>query len=127
MPKSLKRICRRGELLSLAEEYVKECELAESRGGKKGGGRFPNLAGFCRRLGIGVSSIKLLEGEYPEQYGALLSLLEDEALNSAQSATILSAYMKEHLGFGEKKEGGATLPVGDLKIVFEHDIVEDGK
>lgn len=35
--------------------------------------------------------------------------------------------MKEHLGFGEKKEGGATLGVGDIKLVFEHDIVEDGK
>lgn len=126
MPKSLRRICRRGELLALAEDYVKDCEALELKG-KKGAGRFPNLAGFCRRLGIGVSSIKLLEGEYPEQYGALLSLFEDEALNSTQSATILSAYMKEHLGFGEKKEGGASLPVGDIKVVFEHDILEDGK
>ena len=56
-----------------------------------------------------------------------MSIFEDEALNSTQRATILSAYMKEHLGFGEKKEGGATLPMGDVKVVFEHDILEDGK
>ena len=35
--------------------------------------------------------------------------------------------MKEHLGFGEKKEGGTTLGVGDIKLVFEHDILEDGR
>lgn len=126
MPRSLKQICKNGQLLDLAEEYVRDCEAFEVEG-KKQRGRFPNLAGFCRKLGIGVSSIKLLEGEYPDQYGALLSLFEDEALNSAQSATVLSTYMKEHLGFGEKKEGGATLPVGDIRLVFEHDILEDGK
>ncbi len=78
-------------------------------------------------LGIGVSTLKKLESRFPDQYGAMLALFEDEALNSAQSASILSAYMKEHLGFGEKKEGGAILPVGDIKLVFEHDISEDGK
>lgn len=123
---ALRKICKRGELLSLAEEYVKECQAIEVEG-KKGRGRFPNLAGFCRKLNVGVSSIKLLEGEYPEQYGALLSLFEDEALNSSQSPTVLSAYMKEHLGFGGKKEGGATVSAGDIRLIFEHDIMEDGK
>lgn len=69
----------------------------------------------------------IIEAEFPDQYDALLMLFEDEALNSAQSATILSAYMKEHLGFGEKKEGGASVPMGDIKLVFEHDAFEDGQ
>ncbi len=122
------RACERGRLLELAEKYVAECyESSAVNEGKKSKGRFPNLAGFCRRLGIGTAQIKLLRSEYPEQYGALLSLFEDEALNSSQSATILTAYMKEHLDFGEKKEGGATLPLGDIKLIFEHDILEDGQ
>lgn len=71
--------------------------------------------------------MKKIEGEYPEQYDALLSIFEDEALNSDRSATVLTAYMKEHLGFGEKKEGGATVNAGEIQLMFEHDIFEDGK
>ncbi len=95
--------------------------------GKKERSRFPNLAGFCRKLKIGTAELERISLEYPKQYGALLSLFEDEALNSTQSATILSAYMKEHLGFGEKKEGGASFTSGDVRLIFEHDIGEDGK
>ncbi len=128
LPKKLIRACERGKLLELAEEYAAECyEGCAQSDGKKARRRFPNLAGFCRRLGIGTEQIKLLRSEYPEQYGALLSLLEDEALNSSQSATVLTAYMKEHLDFGEKKEGGASFMSGDIKLVFEHDILEDGE
>ena len=89
--------------------------------------RFPNIAGFARTLGVGVSTLKKIQGRWPELYGALLALFEDEALNSDRSVTILNAYIKERLDFGEKKEGGATLPVGDVRLIFEHDIEEDGK
>ena len=128
----LKRICNKGELIPLAEEYVKGCRLsleeAESKNSRsKSVDRFPNIAGFARSLGVGVSSIKNIESKWPELYGALLAIFEDEALNSDKNATILNAYIKERLNFGEKKEGGATLPVGDVKLVFEHDIEEDGK
>lgn len=103
------------------------CE-GEERVSKRVGERFPNVAGFARSLGVGVSTLKgVVGGEFPEQYGVMLALFEDEALNSAQSASILTAYMKEHLGFGEKKEGDATVPVGDVRLVFGHDISEDGK
>ena len=123
----LKRICRRCELIPLAEEYVRSCRESESRNGKKSYERFPNIAGFARTLGVGVSTLKKIRNLFPDQYGAMLALFEDEALNSTQSASILSAYMKEHLGFGEKKEGGAILGVGDVKLVFEHDITTDGQ
>lgn len=56
----------------------------------------------------------------------MLAIFEDEALNSDKNATILNAYIKERLNFGEKKEGSAALPVGDVQLVFEHDIGEDG-
>lgn len=126
----MKAICRRGELISLAEEYIKECKLQSEKcsgQGKKGCDRFPNLAGFARKLNVGVSTLKKIEGRWPEQYGLLLALFEDEALNSEKSTTILNIYMKEYFGFGEKKESDAVLPVGDVKVVFEHDISEDGR
>ena len=126
----LKAICRRGELIPLAEEYIKECKLEsakEREWGRKACERFPNLAGFARRLNVGVATLKKVEGRWPEQYGLLLALFEDEALNSEKSTTILNAYMKEHFGFGEKKESDAVLSMGDVKVVFEHDISEDGR
>ena len=70
--------------------------------------------------------MKKVESKWPELYGALLALFEDEALNSDKSATVLNTYIKERLNYGEKNEGGATLPVGDVRLVFEHDIEEDG-
>lgn len=75
-----------------------------------------------------MSSLEKLSAEYPEQYDALCALFEDEALNSSQSATIISAYMKEYLGFGEgKREAAGACVSGDIKLVFEHDIYEDGR
>ena len=109
----------------MAEEYVSVCKGEGSSG--KSSDRFPNLAGFARSLGVGIATLKKVESKYPEQYGAILALFEDEALNSLKSATILTAYLKERLEFGEKKEGGATVEAGDIKLIFEHDISEDGK
>lgn len=113
------------------EEYVKECKYRgseiEGKGSRgKSFEKFPNIAGFARTLGVGVSSIKSIESRWPELYSAMLAIFEDEALNSDKNATILNTYIKERLNFGEKKEGGATLPVGDVQLVFEHDIGEDG-
>lgn len=124
--KELNKICKQGQLVELAELYIRECTSFNRESSKKGGGRFPNFAGFARKLGIGVASLKSIREKYPEQYGAMLALFEDEALNSDKNATILNAYIKERLDFGEKKEGGATLPVGDVRVVFEHDALEDG-
>lgn len=124
----LKRICSRGELIPLAEEYIRGCKLSTKESIKgKSVERFPNLAGFARSLGVGVSTLKKVEGRWPELYGALLAIFEDEALNSYVSASVLNTYIKERLNFGEKKEGGAILPVGGVQVVFEHDIEEDGK
>ena len=95
--------------------------------GRKGYEWFPNLAGFARMLGVSVVTLKKVNAHWPEQYGAMLAILEDEALNTEKSATIINTYLKEHLGFGEKREGDEILPMGSLKMVFEHDILEDGK
>ena len=132
LPKGIAWLCKNDLLLPLAEQYVKECSR-EGEGQtvgkrKETSGRFPNLAGFCRTLCTGLFWIDALKSEYPEQYGALCALFEDEALNSSQSATVISAYMKEHLGFGEgKKESEGACMSGDIKLIFEHDIYEDGR
>lgn len=111
----------------MAEEYIHSCFLKDGEAEtKRSSKRFPNLAGFARTLGIGVGDFDIVQQGWPEQYGAMLALFEDEALNSDKNATVLNTYIKERLKYGEKKEGGATLPMGDIKVVFEHDIAEDG-
>ena len=109
----------------VAEEYVESCKRESS--GTKNGERFPNIAGFARSLGVGLDTLKKVESRYSDQYSAIMALFEDEALNSVKSPTILSAYLKERLDFGEKKEGGALVNAGDIKLIFEHDISEDGQ
>lgn len=124
---TLRALFSSGELTVAAERYVLECygDGAQRQRGK--GARFPNLAGFCRTLGVSVELLRR-EGEgFPELYGVLMSIFEDEALNSAQSPTLLSAYMKERLSFGERHEDRSLLPIGDVQLIFEHDPVEDGK
>ena len=110
-----------GELMERARAYILECSCGE---GGKHGGRFPNLAGFCRYLGVGVEQFCLSMKERQEEYDALCAMLEDEALNSGLSATLISAYLKRHLGYGDKSEAAAksSMELDQLKLVFEHDI-----
>ena len=111
------------ELLERAGEYVAAC--AAECTGAKGRTRFPNLAGFCRALGVGVEVFRREMEAYPEVMDALLAVFEDEALNSSASPTIVSAYLKKRLGY--EKEAAVRNDGGQIKIEFEHDIFEDGE
>ena len=117
-------------MIHYLEDYLELCRAKTTEAkemGRKGYEWFPNLAGFARMLGVSVSTLKKVNSHWPEQYGAMLAILEDEAFNAEKSATLINSYLKEHLGFGEKPEGNAVLPVGDVKLIFEHDISEDGR
>ena len=111
-------------MLIMLREYVRSCTEGT---GKAGAGRFPNLAGFCRYCCIGATELKALAREYPSEYELLCSVLEDEALNSGISATLISAYLKNHFGYGEKAAERTRVDSGDIKLVFEHDIISDGE
>lgn len=91
-------------------------------------GRFPNLAGFCRAIGIGVEVFEREMAAYPETFGMLCAIFEDEALNSDLSATVLAPYLKRRLGYGDKPEQqGSICDSAETRLVFQHDILEDGK
>ena len=87
------------------------------------------MAGFCRYLGVGVEQFFLSMKERQEEYDTLCAMFEDEALNSGLSATLVSAYLKRHLGYGEKQEsaGKSSMELDQIKLVFEHDIYKDGE
>ena len=114
-----------GTLLSLLNEYLTSCHTDTAS--KKKSEIFPNLAGFCRWLGCGVNSAEKMRKSHPELYDRVCAALEDEALNSSLSPTVLSAYLKQRLGYGEKAEAPTSqAECGQLRLIFEHDIEEDG-
>ena len=129
---SLEYACAHGQLDKLLEEYIiscsDACELESAAGkkcSKKSKKKFPNVAGFCRYFHIGDAEYEQLCRKYPTEFERVKLVFEDEALNSEISPTILSAYLKKRLGY-EKSSGGEVYD-GQLKVVFDHDILEDGK
>ena len=111
--------------MARVNEYIARC-AAEEIGGKRTG-RFPNLAGFCRDIGMGLDAFGRAMDAYPETYGLLCAIFEDEALNSPLSGTVVSAYLKRRLGYGDKGAEERTLcETPELSISFDHDIFEDG-
>lgn len=122
---SLEQITERGKLPMHLEKYIRECKNVEE--GKKGG-RFPNLAGFCRWLGCGLGELETLRLTHPAEVDYLTAVMEDEALNTpAISPTVVSAYLKRRLGYAEKPDTAAVqTDCGEVRLIFDHDISEDG-
>ena len=126
--------CERNEKLSVPDgkalliflnEYIKTCAGENEK--KGGGSRFPNLAGFCRYCCLGTGELAALKSEYPREYDLMCSALEDEALNSDKSAALVGAYLKNHFGYGDKSADKTRVESGDVRFIFEHDIMADGE
>ena len=132
--------CNTGKLEDLAEEYIVFCHTTENEQGeatpkatakKKSAdkaSKFPNIAGFCRYLGIGQQKYECLSQKYPEEFEKLSAIFEDEALNSEISASVLTAYMKKRLGYNDtEKSEKSEIDTGQIRLIFDHDILLDGE
>ncbi|MBQ8719065.1 MAG: hypothetical protein IJY66_07350 [Clostridia bacterium] len=113
-----------GEIVNKLRAYLAICHSGEA--GEETA--FPNLAGFCRYLGVGIRTFCALGEEYPAAYDCVMTQLEDEALNAqrlpANSASLTAAYFKRRLGYdGDDEDKGSKEA---LRVVFEHDILEAG-
>lgn len=115
---------RDGSLPKKIKKYLAACRPPPDADPKKEIGRLPTLAGFCSSLGCGLHSAEELEREFPDDFDYLCAVLEDEALNSTRSPTLINTYLKERLHYGEK--GETTGADGMVQPIFEHDILEDG-
>ena len=118
-----------GRLSELTENYLAFCHREKKEGAtssKKASTALPNLAGFCRYVGVGMTELEKLLSEFPRERELFLASLEDEALNSAASPTVVSAYLKRRLGYEKEPCSVRDLP-NQLKIQFEHDIFKDGE
>ncbi len=132
--------CEKGTLDKLAEQYIIFCHASKNKGEekenestskkKKSGDsptRFPNVAGFCRYFGIGHKAYERLSKKYPEEFEKLSAILEDEALNSEISASVLTAYLKKRLGYSDtERKDESEVETGQIRLVFDHDILSDG-
>ena len=118
-----------GTLFEAVDDYIRQCYASQGDGEDKPKVkpkiRFPNVAGFCRYLGTGISDVLTFKAEYPFEYDRLLAIFEDEALNSDVSSTLLSAYMKKRLLYAVE-DAPRTAP-GEVRYCFEHDIFADGE
>lgn len=115
------------ELLEKLEQYLQSCHSSPDEDRKKANSPFPNLAGFCRQLGWGATEMELLQKSTPELYDRICTVLEDEALNSDLSASVLTAYLKQRIWRTDSAAPKSAVNQGDqLRLVFEHDILEDG-
>lgn len=99
-------------LLNAFSRYVEICEAD---------GAFPNLAGFCRYCRIGEDGLVRLKQRYPAAFDFIMTALEDEALNSDKSASLVTAYLKRRLGYAEA-------PVSDgPSILIDRELMADGE
>jgi hypothetical protein len=119
-------LCKPKKLKAMAEEYISFCRDSSDAAGKPRP-RFPNIAGFCRYFNIKNEELQRLKKEHSEAYETLSLIFEDEALNFGASPTLLAAYLKRRLGYGERAESSATgIDGGEMRLIFEHDIEKDG-
>ena len=123
-------LCREGLIDTMLEEYIFFCkapciesssEATQKKATSKG--RFPNIAGFCRFMKVDIGELEGLRRDFPKEYGKILSVFEDEALNSDLSSALLSSYMKKRLLY----ESAPKNESGGIKVCFEHDIFSDGE
>lgn len=94
------------ELLRAFGEYLGCC--AES-------GAFPNLAGFCRHCGYAMADMARLARRFPSAHARMMAALEDAALNADKSASLVNAYLKHRMGYGE--DGGGEAAVIDPRLL----------
>lgn len=125
MPKTLDTSAKQKRLLTLLDEYVDACRPPPEADTKKASGKFANLAGFCRFLGCGISHLQKLCTDVPRLYDLICTTLEDELLICSPSPSLLSYYLKKRLGYDEKEETSSA-SCGQMRLVFDHDILEDG-
>ena len=117
----LSRAAADGSLSRKLRRYVISCR-PPPEGDPKRDGRLPNLAGFCSTLRCGTAAVEEFRRDHPDEFDYVCAVLEDEALNSSRSPAIVNAYLKEKFWYDGKDEAE-----GEMRLVFDHDILEDGE
>lgn len=100
------------ELIERFDGYLAACG--------EGKEAFPNLAGFCRCCGFGEEGFARLRERYPAACDFVIAALEDVALNAKIAPTLVTAYLKHRLGYGEGAGGG-------VQVLVDRELTDDGE
>lgn len=85
---------------------------------------FPNLAGFCRYCSRGEEWFCEQKEKFPNACDFIFTALEDEALNADCAPSVVTAYLKHRLGYGETAETRDGMP----EVVFvDRSLAADGE
>ena len=102
------------------KQYVRYCSEDNNK-------RLPNAAGFCRFCGIRRSEYAALRHVYPLMYDIAESTFIDEALNTkvVNSGATMSFIHEFNASVTqpEREQRGES----ELRIILEHDGIEDGE
>ncbi|MBQ9796358.1 MAG: hypothetical protein IJW50_01425 [Clostridia bacterium] len=126
MPQSLDTKAKKDRFKRVFLKYLKSCDPSPAEESKKQSVRLPNLAGFCRFLGCGIAQLEELCKNEPELYGWICASLEDALITLLPSPSLLSYYLKKRLGYDGQSAGGVAASCGEVRLIFDHDIEEDG-
>lgn len=118
------KLCKK--LPRLFREYVESCRPPHEADPKKNPGKLPNLAGFCRFIGCGIAEFERFREYDPELAEGIRTALEDELISVTTSPTLLGLYLKKRLGYEEDESVGKEVSAGAMRLIFDHDIEEDG-
>ncbi len=104
-------VFRRGrDLLAAFGDYLGRCEAAKT---------FPNLAGFCRHCGCAMADMARVARRFPSAHARMMAALEDAALNADKSASLVNAYLKHRLGYGEVEGEGGEQVLIDPRLMAD--------
>ena len=125
---SLEELCNSRRIDELLRDYLCSCYAYGEDEEKEEEDHAVRREGKTKKKverGIGTRELESFGSEHPDEYGKILAVFEDEALNSGLSATLVSAYLKKRLGYDSSTKNSSE--VSGLQISFEHDIFEDGE
>ncbi len=113
---------KKSALDALIATYLDSCRPRANLPPKLAVGTYPNLAGFFRFYGLGLSALDALRDGDRATYDYFLAVFEDASLSQSVllSPTVVSVYLKHRLGYGEKSSSD-----GDVKVIFDHGLSED--
>ncbi len=91
--------------------YIEECKKSDNKHA------LPNIAGFCRYIGASPDELQALKKTHPDDHAAVMTYLEDAALNSGATASLVNMYLRQY--------GFWSAPVAD-EFTCDHDMDADG-
>ncbi len=91
--------------------YIESCMKSDNKHA------LPNIAGFLRYLGVSPEELQRLKKDRPADHAVIMTYLEDAALNSGATASLVNMYLRQY--------GFWNAPAAE-EFTCDHDMDADG-